>query len=302
MRMKLDPRNPELRRIVLNERKNPRIQFMRAADNLARGAAAQSGNKTGSSAGGGGYNDEAAQDAVGAMIVDTATIDLTYTDATPELKADVKANSVDVTLMHATQTDVLFGRSTAAAGAGEEIACTAAGRAILDDANAAAQLATLGAQPLDADLTALAGLASTAGMLARTGAGAFAVRTLTAGSGIAVLNGDGQSTNPVIATAGNLPLNVRTLTGSDTITTADCVVLITLSGATAATLTLPAVSNAGCTLFFRRTDLDFTSSCTIDPAGAEQWEGTASDTFSLGVMGVVTIASDGTSWWILSQS
>lgn len=34
--------------------------------------------------------DEAAQDAVGAMIADTATVDLTYTDGTPELKADVK--------------------------------------------------------------------------------------------------------------------------------------------------------------------------------------------------------------------
>jgi hypothetical protein len=68
------------------------------------------------------YTDEQAQDAVGAMIADTATIDLTYTDATPELKADVKANSIGVALMHASATAVLFGRSTAGAGAGEEIA------------------------------------------------------------------------------------------------------------------------------------------------------------------------------------
>lgn len=33
---------------------------------------------------------EAAQDAVGAMIADTDTIDITYTDGTPELKADVR--------------------------------------------------------------------------------------------------------------------------------------------------------------------------------------------------------------------
>ena len=38
---------------------------------------------------------------------------------------------------------------------------TAAGRAILDDADAAAQLVTLGAQPSDTDLTALAGVSST---------------------------------------------------------------------------------------------------------------------------------------------
>lgn len=33
---------------------------------------------------------EAAQDAVGAMVADTDTVDITYTDGTPELKADVK--------------------------------------------------------------------------------------------------------------------------------------------------------------------------------------------------------------------
>ena len=42
-------------------------------------------------------------------------------------------------------TDRLLGRSTAGAGVIEEITCTAAGRALLDDANAAAQLTTLGA-------------------------------------------------------------------------------------------------------------------------------------------------------------
>jgi hypothetical protein len=44
--------------------------------------------------GGGGYTDEQAQDAVGAMLLDTATIDLTYTDATPSLSADVKDASI----------------------------------------------------------------------------------------------------------------------------------------------------------------------------------------------------------------
>ncbi len=39
----------------------------------------------------GGYTNEQAQDAVGAMIADTTTVNLTYTDATPELKADVIA-------------------------------------------------------------------------------------------------------------------------------------------------------------------------------------------------------------------
>jgi len=45
------------------------------------------------------YTDERAEDAVGGMIADTNTIDLTYTDATPELKADLKKqNSTTIDL------------------------------------------------------------------------------------------------------------------------------------------------------------------------------------------------------------
>ena len=47
-------------------------------------------------------------------------------------------------LQDTTGTDKLLGRSTAGAGTVEEISCTAAGRALLDDANATAQRATLG--------------------------------------------------------------------------------------------------------------------------------------------------------------
>lgn len=62
-----------------------------------------------------------------------------------------------------------------------------------------------GKQPLDADLTAIAGLSS-AGIVARTGAGTASVRTLTAGAGITITNGDGVSGNPTIAVnAADLP-------------------------------------------------------------------------------------------------
>lgn len=87
---------------------------------------------------------EAVQDAVGSILTDTATIDFTYDDSGNSITADVKANSIAVAYMHASATDVLFGRSTASAGAGEEIVCTAAGRALIDDASAAAQRTTLG--------------------------------------------------------------------------------------------------------------------------------------------------------------
>lgn len=45
-------------------------------------------------AAGSGYTDEQAQDAVGNILTDTATIDFTYDDATPKITADIKAASV----------------------------------------------------------------------------------------------------------------------------------------------------------------------------------------------------------------
>ncbi len=47
-------------------------------------------------------------------------------------------------IQNVTATDRILGRSTAGAGVVEEITCTAAGRALLDDADAAAQRTTLG--------------------------------------------------------------------------------------------------------------------------------------------------------------
>lgn len=73
-------------------------------------------------------------------------------------------------MQNVSATDRLLGRSTAGVGDVEEIVCTAAGRALLDDADAAAQLATLGA-------AALAGSASQA----------FATSTLTANGMITAL-------------------------------------------------------------------------------------------------------------------
>jgi len=71
-----------------------------------------------------------------------------------------------------TATDKLLGRFTAGAGVGEEIALTAAGRALIDDADAAAQRVTLGLSnmaPMDARLTLETGVAiSTTDQTAKT--------------------------------------------------------------------------------------------------------------------------------------
>lgn len=69
------------------------------------------------------------------------------------------------------------------------------------------------AQPLDTDLTALAGL-STAGIIARTGSGTAAVRTITApAAGISIADGNGVSGNPTLSLANDLSA-VEGLSGS----------------------------------------------------------------------------------------
>lgn len=80
------------------------------------------------------YTDEQAQDAVGNILTDSATVDFTYDDAGGSITAAVKSNSVTAGMLHAAATDVVFGRSSAGAGAGEEITVTSAARSILDDA------------------------------------------------------------------------------------------------------------------------------------------------------------------------
>lgn len=60
-----------------------------------------------------------------------------------------------------------------------------------------------GVQAYDADLSCIAGL-STSGMVARTGTGTCAVRTLTAGTGVTISNGNGVSGNPTIGLSSNL--------------------------------------------------------------------------------------------------
>lgn len=81
---------------------------------------------------------------------------------------------------------------------------TATGRSIIDDASTAAVLTTIGAQPLDATLTAWAAY-NTNGLLTQTAADTFTGRTLTGpAAGISVSNGNGVSGNPTLALANDL--------------------------------------------------------------------------------------------------
>jgi hypothetical protein len=78
------------------------------------------------------------------------------------------------------------------------VTSTAAELNFTDGVTSAIQTQLDAKQASDADLTAIAGLSSN-GIIARTGAGTAAARTVTAGTGIAVTNGDGVSGNPTVA-------------------------------------------------------------------------------------------------------
>ncbi len=85
----------------------------------------------------------------------TTLADGNYGDVTASSSGTViTINSEAVTyakIQDVSATDMLLGRSTVGAGVVEEIPCTAAGRALLDDANAAAQRVTLSAAALGAN-------------------------------------------------------------------------------------------------------------------------------------------------------
>lgn len=81
---------------------------------------------------------------------------------------------------------------------GTAITATAAEINYIDGVTSAIQTQLDAKQALDADLTAIAGLSSN-GLVARTGAGTAAARTVTAGTGITVTDGDGVAGNPTVA-------------------------------------------------------------------------------------------------------
>jgi hypothetical protein len=77
---------------------------------------------------------------------DTGTVTSTMILDGTIVNADINASAAIAfsKLANVSATDRLLGRSTAGAGAIEEVTCTAAGRALIDDADAAAQRTTLG--------------------------------------------------------------------------------------------------------------------------------------------------------------
>jgi hypothetical protein len=130
--------------------------------------------------------------------------------------------TVNSATLNFTATDKLAGRSTAAAGPAEEIACTAAGRAILDDADAAAQRVTLGlGATIKEDLIKVPHYAATPS-------------TLTYAGSVAVDFTSAAATMQIITLTGNL-----TLTSSG-LAAGLCKALLLVGDGSSRTLTFPA--------------------------------------------------------------
>lgn len=145
---------------------------------------------------------------------------------------------------------------------------------LLASANAAAAQTSLSLVPgthvqaYDADLAAIAALA-TNGLIARTSAGAAAIRSIAAGAGISVTNGDGVAGNPTIAATGG---SVRSVAANDTIVAADNggIVRVTASGITLSTTAAATLGSSFRTTIQMQGDYNDLFYAFIDPNSAEQ--------------------------------
>ena len=172
-----------------------------------------------------GITQEQVEDIVGNLLQDTSSVNVTYNDAGNAITFDVLPGGVNHNLLlnyvanqHIDHSTVSISAGTGLTGGGDittsrtismpSVGTAGTYQAVTTDAQGRVTAGTnpttlagfgiTDAQPLDSDLTALAAVA-TPGLLANTGAGTAAARTLTAGTGITVTNGAGTAGNPTVA-------------------------------------------------------------------------------------------------------
>lgn len=129
---------------------------------------------------------EAAQDAVGNILTDSAEIDFTYSDA---------GNTITAVLLATTVTPGSYGGAITV----PSFTVDSKGRLTAASTNTAITAAAISAQPHDAGLDSVVAL-STNGFVVRTAASTFTSRSLSAGTGMSITNPTGAAGDPVIST------------------------------------------------------------------------------------------------------
>jgi hypothetical protein len=176
-----------------------------------------------------GITQEQVEDYVGGLMTSTASVQFTYNDAGNQLTATVLPAGVDhnalanfVANKHIDHSAVSISGGTGLTGGGDITASRtismpnvgvagtygAAGSVPVFTTDAQGRVSAvtptaitpgaIGAQPLDSDLTAIAALAGT-GLIVRTATGTATTRSVDAGTGLSVTNGDGISGNPTLS-------------------------------------------------------------------------------------------------------
>lgn len=186
-----------------------------------------------------GITQEQVEDYVGNLLTDSSTVNVTYNDAGNQITFDVIASAVNhdallnfVANEHIDHSSVSITAGTGLTGGGDLTATRTismpntgtAGtyKSVTTDAQGRVTAGTnpttlsgfgiTDAQPLDGDLTALSGLTGT-GVIARTAVNTMTTRTITAGTGISLANGDGVSGNPTITNSDSGSAAVSTHVG-----------------------------------------------------------------------------------------
>lgn len=228
----------------------------------------------------------------GAMIQNNAISQSKMNDDSVGTAELINDNVTYAKIQNVSATDRILGRVTAGAGDIEEITCTAAGRALLDDADASAQRTTLGlvigtdVQAHDADLTTIAGLTATTDNFIVSVSSAWASRTpaqVKTTLALDNVNNTSDASKPVsTATQTALDLKedkaqtINAQTGTTyTFVLADASKFVSLSNASAITLTVPTNASVA---FPVGTRIDIcqigAGQVTVAPAGGVTLNGT----------------------------